>query len=136
MAGEEALAMPAQHVAHHDIQVVDPKSATSDEIRELAIDQIERRRRFRLRAISYATVAIVVTVIWAITEYHNAGGWPSDGFSQSSSIPHVWNIWIIYPLIGLALMVALDAWRTFGQRPISEDEVRREIERLAGPRPR
>jgi hypothetical protein len=99
--------MPAQDVARHEIQVVDPKSATPDEIRELAIDQIERRRRFRRRAISYATVAIVVTGIWAITEHHNAGGWPSDGFSQSSSTPHVWNIWIIYPLIGLALAAAL-----------------------------
>ena len=27
-----------------------------------------------------------------------AGGWPTQGFSQSSGIPNVWNFWIIYPV--------------------------------------
>jgi nucleotide-binding universal stress UspA family protein len=40
---------------------------------------------------------VLLTVIWALTEYHNAGGWPTQGFSQSSGIHDVWNSWIIYP---------------------------------------
>lgn len=71
-------------------------------------------------------------VIWAIAEYHNAGGWPSDGFSQSSGTAHVWNIWIIYPILVLAVLLGIDGWKTFGRRPISEHEVQREMERLSG----
>jgi hypothetical protein len=32
---------------------------------------------------------LILAAIWAITEYHNAGGWPTQGFSQSSGIPDV-----------------------------------------------
>jgi hypothetical protein len=54
-----------------------------------AIKQIERRRRFWVR-VTMGTVAMtIVVIIWALTEYHNAGGWPTQGFSDSSSIPNV-----------------------------------------------
>jgi hypothetical protein len=69
--------------------------------------------------------------IWATSEYHNAGGWPTQGFSQSSGIHDVWNIWIIYPLIALVLATAGHAWFVYGRKPISESEVEREIERQA-----
>jgi hypothetical protein len=29
---------------------------------------------------------LILAAIRAITEYHNAGGWPTQGFSQSSGI--------------------------------------------------
>jgi protein-S-isoprenylcysteine O-methyltransferase Ste14 len=100
--------------------------------RELAIKQIERKRRLRMRAASCAAASIVLVIIWAISEYNNAGGWPTDGFSQSSSIPHVWNIWIIYPLLGLGLILGIDAWNTYGRKPIAESEIQREMDRLTG----
>jgi hypothetical protein len=100
-------------------------------VREIAIEQLQRKRRFVGRCIGDATALVVVVIIWATTEYHNAGGRPSDGFSQSSSIPHVWNIWIIYPVIGLLVFVVLDAWNTFGRKPLSEREIQREIDKLS-----
>lgn len=69
---------------------------------------------------------------WAVGEYHNAGGWPIDGFSQSSGIHHVWNLWIVYPVGAWILFTAAHAWRVFGDKPISEDEIQREIERQSG----
>jgi hypothetical protein len=42
---------------------------------------------------------LILVLSWAITEYHNAGGWPAHGFRQSSGIQlasarrirlHVW----------------------------------------------
>ena len=77
---------------------------------------------------------VLIVVIWATTEYHNAGGWPTAGFSQSSGIHDVWNYWIIYPLIAWVLLTAGNAWWVFGRKPISEAEIKREIERQAGPR--
>ncbi len=130
--------MPVEQLATHEPPVVDVTSprATEDEqrTRELAIKQIERGRRFRKRAFSAALGSIVLVTIWAISEYNNAGGWPTQGFSQSSSIPHVWNVWIIYPLLAIGVAVAIDAWNTFRRKPITEGEIRREMDRLRGDR--
>ena len=72
---------------------------------------------------------MILVLIWALTEYHNAGGWPTHGFSQSSGIHDVWNFWIIYPLAGLGLILAGHAWFVYGNKPITEREIEREIER-------
>jgi protein-S-isoprenylcysteine O-methyltransferase Ste14 len=102
------------------------------EVRELAVKQIERKRRFEMRAFAAAVLCAFLVVVWAVSEYNNAGGWPTNGFSNSSSIPHVWNDWIVYPLIGIGLCVAIDAWNTYRRKPITEAEIRREMDRLTG----
>jgi hypothetical protein len=70
---------------HADISPDAP--ASSEQLaREQAIKQIERKRRFKIST-AWGTIAMfVVAVIWAVTEYHNAGGWPAQGFSQSSGM--------------------------------------------------
>jgi hypothetical protein len=73
----------------------------------------------------------ILVIIWAFTEYRNAGGWPTHGFSQSSGIHDVWNFWIIYPAIAWVLITAGDAWRTYGRKPIPESEIQREVDRQA-----
>ena len=121
----------------HDAPVDrDPDApASSDQLaRQQAIKQIERRRRFRINAAASAVGMIILVVIWALSEYHNAGGWPSHGFSQSSGIHDVWNFWIIYPLGAWALILATHGWFVYGHKPISESEIKREIDRQAGPR--
>jgi hypothetical protein len=114
---------------------IDARSLSDDEqlAREQAIKQIERRRRFRISAVVSAVGMVLLVTIWAISEYHNAGGWPTGGFSQSSGIHDVWNFWIIYPLGAWMLILAEDGWLVCGRKPISEREIRREIERQAGP---
>lgn len=72
---------------------------------------------------------LVLVAIWAASEYHNAGGWPVHGFSQSSGIHDVWNWWIIYPLGAWLLITGVSAWITYGSKPISEDDIRREMGR-------
>ena len=97
--------------------------------RQQAIKQIERKHRFWGGTIVAGVGMVLLVVIWATSEYHNAGGWPADGFSQSSGIHDVWNYWIIYPLGAWVLLTAARAWFVFGHKPISETEIRREIER-------
>jgi len=67
--------------------------------RDEAIKQLERKRKFHAEAIGATIAMVILTAIWAMSEHHNAGGWPTEGFSQSSSIHHVWNYWIVYPFI-------------------------------------
>ena len=100
--------------------------------RQQAIKQIERRRRFWIGAVWSAIAMVILVAIWAISEYHNAGGWPTQGFSQSSGIHDVWNFWIIYPLGAWVLLLAAHGWFVYGNKPISESEIKREIERQTG----
>jgi hypothetical protein len=111
----------------------DAQASSEQLAREQAIKQIERKRRFKTSTVWATLAMIVVVVIWAVAEYHNAGGWPTQGFSQSSGIANTWNIWIIYPLIGYVLVVAAHAWSVYGHKPVSESEIKREIDRQAGP---
>jgi len=97
--------------------------------REQAIRQIEHRRRYWIST-AVSTVGMgLLAAIWAISEYHNAGGWPTRGFSQSSGIHDVWNIWIIYPAIGWAFLTVAFGLAVYLRRPISENKIRREMER-------
>ena len=97
-------------------------------LRELAIERIARRRRFRLHAVAHVIGSIFLIVVWAVTEYHNAGGWPT-GF-RTGRMNHDWDPWIIYPLIGGTLALATHGWTAFGREPATENEISREIERL------
>jgi 2TM domain len=135
-AGMERVAISTPQTTNEKPAVVNSGRLTDDEqqLRELAVKQIERKRRFQMRAFSATAVSVLLVVIWAITEYNNAGGWPTNGFSQSSGIPHEWNNWIIYPVIAVGLAIAVDAWKTYRRKPISEGEIRREMDRLTGAR--
>jgi len=97
--------------------------------RDEAIKQVERKRKFHAEAIGGTIAMAVLVLIWAMSEYHNSGGWPTEGFSRSSSIHHVWNYWIVYPFIAWALFLGLRAWSIYGHKPISEADIRREIDR-------
>ena len=121
----------------HDDRPTEADSCLSDgkeADRQRAIRQIERRRRFRVQAVASAIGMFILVVIWAVAEYHNAGGWPTDGFSQSSGIHDVWNYWIVYPLGAWVLILGARAWRLYGEKPISEREIEEETERQAGRR--
>jgi protein-S-isoprenylcysteine O-methyltransferase Ste14 len=126
--------MPVQQITDGTPPVIESSVPERDdaEVRELAVKQIERKRRFEMRAFAAGILSAFLVVVWAVSEYNNAGGWPTNGFSNSSSIPHVWNDWIIYPLIAIGLCVAIDAWNTYRRKPITEAEIKREMHRLTG----
>jgi 2TM domain len=99
--------------------------------REQAIKRIERKRRYWISTAVSTVGMLVLAAIWVITEYHNAGGWPTQGFSQSSGIHDVWNIWIIYPAIAWAFLTTAFGLGVYLRKPISESQIKREMERQA-----
>lgn len=125
----------------HDISHDTPAGSGSDGAdsgdqlaRQEAIKQIERKRRYWISTGLGALGMILLAVIWAIAEYHNAGGLPTQGFSQSSGIPNVWNYWIIYPAIAWLFLTVAGGLAVHLHKPISENQINREIERQAGTR--
>jgi hypothetical protein len=126
--------MPA-NTKDTDMNTIANAPHDSDQIaRQEAIKQIGRRRRFHIELITSGVAMLVLVVIWATSEYHNAGGWPSQGFSQSSGIHEVWNYWIVYPIGAWVLIMAARAWTVYGRKNISESEIQREMEHQAGRR--
>lgn len=120
-------------VEHRSVHVEPDGGPNLDQdLRQNAIKQIEARHRFHVEMVIWAVVAVFLVLTWALSEYHNAGGWPTQGFSQSSGIHDVWNYWIVYPLVGIALILGGRAWFVYGRKPISEREIAQEIERQKG----
>jgi hypothetical protein len=88
-------------------------SAQSDqELRDQAIGRLKKKRDFRGHLFIYFAVNAFLVVIWLVT----SGG---DDF-----------FWPIFPILGWGIGVAANAWDVYGRKPISEDEIRREAERL------
>lgn len=98
------MSVHLRHLRSYEVEDNDPSKAPPDSeerARQQAIKQIELRRHFRIEAVATAIGMVILVLIWALSEYHNAGGWPTRGFSQSSGIHDVWNFWIVYPIGGL-----------------------------------
>jgi hypothetical protein len=90
--------------------------------RQQAISQIEFRR-FMVSAAWFSIGMVILTAILAAAKYHNAASWPVPGIHE------VWNSWIVYPLGAGLLILTVRGWFVFGNKPTSESEIRREIER-------
>ncbi len=122
--------MMSDQVPTREPHEIVPATATSEEIaRRRAIAQIQRRHQFQFEILTSAIIMMLVAVIWAVAEYNNAGGWPTDGFSQSSGIHDVWNLWIIYPFMAWVIYLAVRTWAFYRGAAISEREIQLEMER-------
>lgn len=91
---------------------VDGAAGEPSDLREQAIQVVKKKRAFRAHLFTYVCVNAFLVTIWAV-----AGG----GF-----------FWPVFPIVGWGIGVAANAWDTYGRKPISEDEIRRESQRLAG----
>lgn len=97
--------------------------------RQQAIKRAKARRLFKISTTASAVGVALLVPIWAATEYHNAGGWPTEGFSQRSGTPNVWNAWIIYPVIAWVSLTAARGWAAYGPKPVPTGEIGRDTER-------
>ena len=77
--------------------------------REAAIRRLKARRGFRQHLAMYAVVNGFLVVIWAIT----GGG----------------DFWPVWSMVGWGIGLALHGWGVYGERPITEAEIQREMEK-------
>ena len=78
--------------------------------RELAYKRVKEKRDFRSHLAVYVIVNAMLVVIWAL-----------------SGAGYFWPVW---PMAGWGVGLVLHAWSAFLEKPISEDEVQRELQRL------
>lgn len=79
-------------------------------LRAQAVTRLERTRDFRVHLSIYLAVNTMLVAIWAAT----TGGL----------------FWPIFPMFGWGIGVGANAWVVYGRKTLTEDEIRREIQRL------
>ncbi|MFN0090824.1 MAG: 2TM domain-containing protein [Acidimicrobiales bacterium] len=75
--------------------------------RSLAIKQIQRRRKVVGDAVAYVAINAFLVVVWAMT---------GRGY--------FWPGWV---LSGWGLMLLLDVWNAYYRRPITQEDIEREL---------
>jgi 2TM domain len=85
---------------------------TEDQLRERAISQLKKKRDFKTHLLMYVLINAMLVVIWAISD--------SDFF------------WPIFVIGGWGIGLVANAWEVYGRKPITEDEIRRETDRMRG----
>jgi len=76
---------------------------------EAAFKRVKAKRDFRNHAGAYLIVNAMLVAIWAL-----------------SGAGYFWPIW---PILGWGIGLAFNAWAAYFEKPITEQEVRREMER-------
>lgn len=87
---------------------------TSEDLRETALKQIKKRRDFRSHLVVYLLVNAFLWGIWIVGGITGEFGFP----------------WPVFVTGGWGLGVLMNAWDTYGQSPITEQEVEAEMQRL------
>ena len=80
-----------------------------DERRAAAVKRLENRRVFKTHAVVYVAVNTMLVVLWA-----------------ASGAGYFWPLW---PILGWGVGLAMHAWTVYGQRVMTEDDIRKEMQR-------
>jgi hypothetical protein len=83
--------------------------------REEALAQVKRKREFRAAIASYVVVNAALWLIWLL----------SDDRGDANGVP--WPLWVT-AFWGLGMVIG--AWNIYGQRPVSDQEVEQEMQRM------
>ena len=87
-------------------------STNDDNARELAITRLRQKKGFQAQLVSYLVINVFLWGIWFFTKGDGSSGY--------------WPAWVT---VGWGLGLAFAAWRTFGEKPITEADVQREMQR-------
>lgn len=86
------------------------RSSADQELRQRAVQRLRARAGFWTHLLVYLTINALTVVVWAVT---------GNGF-----------FWPIFLIVLWGMGVVANAWDVFGPAPVTEDRVRREMDRL------
>ncbi len=87
---------------------------TEGDLREQAIERIKRKRKFRRDVILYLLVNAGLWAIWAFNGADTDDLWPAW-------VSGIWGV-----------LLLLDAFKAYGEGPISDQQIEDEMRRLKG----
>jgi H+/Cl- antiporter ClcA len=107
-----------------------PPALAEDELRKLAVRHLEHVRKFKLYLSIYVISLLVLTPVWMVTQYESADGWP-EHLSTRSRYPGDWDPWIMWvALVGGAVVLVAGLRAYYFDKPVTEAQIDREVERL------
>lgn len=74
---------------------------------EFARWRVEKKRKIRTDLVTYVVINLFLIGVWAVTGFGNF--WPG---------------WV---LAGWGVLLGLDVWNVYSRRPITEDDIEREL---------
>jgi hypothetical protein len=83
-------------------------------LRTQALDSLRRKREFKEHLLAYVLVNGTIVAIWAVIALTSGFHFP----------------WPIFPILGWGIGLAFHAYSVYGERPFTEADVERELERL------
>lgn len=89
-------------------------AATHDALREQALDRLKKRRDLKAHALAYTLVNLAIWGVWAVIAATSGSSWP----------------WPVFLTLFWGIGLAMNAWDVYFRRPITEQELEREIDRL------
>ena len=105
--------VPINTGATHDTGSYEPTPAEA-ELREIAIERLEKKRDFRNHVFAYVVINIMLWCIWIVA-----------GFVDGWQFP-----WPVFATVVWGLFLLRHHRDTYSRDPLSEDRVQREIEDL------
>lgn len=90
--------------------MIDDIRTDEERLRARAVRRLKTQADFRTHLLMYLLVNIGLVVIWVVT---------GAGF-----------FWPIFPILGWGVGIAAHAWEAFGPERMTEDRIRREMDRL------
>jgi 2TM domain len=96
----------------------DVLATTHDALREQALDRLKKRRDFKAHLLVYILVNLGIWGIWAVIAASSGGSWP----------------WPVFLTLFWGIGLVMNAWDVYFRRPITEQELEREIDRLQSSR--
>jgi glucose dehydrogenase len=87
---------------------------TPDALRDHALMRLKKRRDFKAHVFAYVIVNAVVWGIWTVIGLSSHSWWP----------------WPVFVTLGWGMGLVMNAWDVYVRKPITEDELQREIKHL------
>jgi hypothetical protein len=140
---EEVIRMPTETLPENGRVTVEPESIfvgrrDDETLRAQAKEQLKRIRDFKIHFAVYALGVPLLGVAWMITEYIDAGRWPTRFADADNGVVGTWNPWFFYAAGIWTIFLLIHGFKTYATtrmfRHPTEAEVDREVQRLKSPR--
>ena len=87
---------------------------TPEALRDHALRRLKKRRDFKAHAFVYVILNAVIWGIWTVISLSSHSWWP----------------WPLFVTLGWGIALVMNAWDVYVRKPITEDELQREIAHL------
>lgn len=91
-------------------------ASTPEGLREQALRRVKKRRDFKAHLFVYVLANVMIWGIWVAIGVGSHSWWP----------------WPVFVTLGWGIAVVTNAWDVYVRKPITEDELHREMEQLGG----